>query len=191
MAEPLTLIRDWIEDARAAGAPLPDAFQLATAEPGGAPSVRTVIVKEVDESGLVVVTSLGSRKARELLRNPRCALVAWWPSLGRQLRVAGRAQPLERATAERIWAARGVPNRLASLVSHQGQEIESLDELRAAAAAAHARHGDDIPCPYGWGGFRVLPEAVELWTEAEDRLQERVEFLRAADGSWSRRLLAP
>jgi pyridoxamine 5'-phosphate oxidase len=84
-----------------------------------------------------------------------------------------------------------MPNRLASLVSHQGQEIESLEELRTAAAEAHARHGEDIPCPYGWGGFRVLPEAVEFWTEAEDRLQERVELLRTADGSWRRRLLAP
>jgi pyridoxamine 5'-phosphate oxidase len=191
MTDPLPLIRDWIEEAGATGAPLPNAFHLATAEPGGAPSVRTVIVKEVDDRGLVVVTSLGSRKARELLRNPRCALVAWWPGLGRQLRVAGHAQPLERATAERIWAARGVSNRLASLVSHQGQEIESLEELRTAAAEAHARHGEDIPCPYGWGGFRVLPEAIEFWTEAEDRLQERVELLRTADGSWRRRLLAP
>ena len=191
MTEPLTLIRDWIEDARTAGTSLPDAFQLATAEPGGAPSVRTVIVKEVDDRGLVITTALDSRKARELLRNPRCALVAWWPGLGRQLRVAGRAVPLERATAERIWAGRGVPNRLASLVSPQGQEIASLDELRSAAARATARHGEDIPCPYGWGGFRVIPDAIELWTEAEDRMQERIEFLRAADGSWRRRMLAP
>ena len=191
MTNPLPLIREWIQAARAAGVPLPDAFQLATAEPGGAPSVRTVIVKEVDDRGLVLVTSLGSRKARELSRNPRCALVAWWPALGRQLRVAGRALPLERETAERIWATRGIPNRLASLVSPQGLEIESLDELRAAAAAAHARHGESIPCPYGWGGFRVLPDAVEFWTEAEDRLQERIELLQAADGSWRRRQLAP
>ena len=191
MTDPLPFIRDWIEAARSAGAPLPEAFQLATAEPGGAPSVRTVIVKEVDDRGLVVTTSLGSRKARELLRNPRCALVAWWPLIGRQLRIAGRAQPLERDTAERIWAERGTPNRLASLVSPQGQEIDSLDELRTAAAAAQARHGESIPCPYGWGGFRVIPDAVEFWIEAEDRLQERVELLLAADGSWRRRLLAP
>lgn len=191
MDHPLPIIREWIEAARSAGVPLPDAFQLATAEPGGAPSLRTVIVKEVDERGLVVTTALASRKARELSRNPRCALVAWWPALGRQLRVAGRAEPLERATAERIWAARGTTNRIASLVSPQGQEIESLDELRAEAAAARKRHGDDVPCPYGWGGFRVLPDAVELFTEADDRLQERVELLRLADGGWRRRMLAP
>ena len=109
----------------------------------------------------------------------------------RQVRIEGSAEALDRATAERIFAARGRENQLQTIVSPQGEEIEDLDDLRTALAAAEDRYRDQpVPCPEDWGAVRVVPALAEFWEEAPDRMQDRLEYRRNG-GGWDIRRLAP
>jgi pyridoxamine 5'-phosphate oxidase len=118
-------------------------------------------------------------------------MVLHWPSLGRQVRLAGRAEAAERALAEELFRLRDRPHQLQSLVSRQGEPVEDLDAMRARLAATRERVGDDpVPCPPDWGAVRVHPAAIEYWVWSADALHERV-VLDRPGGTWRARRLAP
>jgi pyridoxamine 5'-phosphate oxidase len=179
--DPIDQLRDWLDAARAAREPDPQAMSLATVSADGVPSVRTVSMKELDGRGLVFTTSLASRKARELELTGRAAASFWWPRMRRQARVAATAERLPRADDERLFATRPRPHQLATIASPQGEPIDDLEPLRERAP---------LECPPDFGGFRLVPHVIEFWEERSDRLHERVEHRRGA-GGWSSRRLAP
>jgi pyridoxamine 5'-phosphate oxidase len=188
---PLELLARWIEEAKEGQVPAPGAMTLATATADGRPSARMVSLKRLEDEALVFTTALWTRKADELRRNPRVALVFFWPTLGRQARVEGRAELAERELAEELFAGRPRDHQLQALVSHQGEEIEGLDPLRERLEELRAQAADEpIPRPEDWGAIRVVPDRVELWEEAPDRLHER-HLYEAVDGGWRHALLAP
>lgn len=150
-----------------------------------------VSLKRLSGEGLIFTTALWTRKARELRDNPYAAGTFYWPVLGRQVRVEGRAEIAERALAEELFAERPRSHRLQAHVSRQGEEIESLDQLRDRLEALRAELGEGpVPCPKDWGAVRLRPERVEFWREGEDRLHSRRLFERTANG-WRHTLLAP
>jgi pyridoxamine 5'-phosphate oxidase len=189
-ADPIELLGDWVEEARQRGALHPAAVAFVTASPDGRPSARTVTMKRIEDGALVFTSALWTRKAREIEANPQVALLFHWPSLGRQAHVTGEAAFAERALAEELFDERDVGHRLQTIVSRQGEPIDGLDPLRDRLA--HLVEVQEAPpaCPEDWGALRVLPEAVELWREAPDRLHERRLFRRDGDG-WTETLLAP
>ena len=188
---PLETLGRWLEQAREADVPAPGAMTLVTATSEGRPSARIVTLKRLEADALVFTTALWTRKAEELRRNPRIAAVFFWPTLGRQARVEGRAEIADRELAEELFAARPRDRQLQAIVSRQGDEIEGLDGLRARLAAREAELGaDPVPCPEDWGAVRIVPERVEFWEEAPDRLHDRQMYERAGDG-WRRAQLAP
>jgi pyridoxamine 5'-phosphate oxidase len=164
---------------------------LVTATADGAPSARVVSLKRLEADALVFTTALWSRKARELRLNPKLAVVFHWPARGRQVRIEGRGEVAERELAEELFAGRPRDHQLQAHVSHQGEEIESVGALRTQLEALDAELGDrPVPCPEDWGAIRIVPDRVELWEEAADRLHERRLF--EADGvEWRQSLLAP
>ncbi len=175
-----------------AGAPLDGtAAVLATASPDGVPSARFVLVKEVGEDGFFVYTNYESRKARELDANPRAALCVHWPEIGVQIRVEGR---VERAPAERsdaYFAARPRESQLGAWASTQSQPIESREALLARFAALETQHeGLPVPRPPHWGGYRLVPERIEHWKNADHRLHDRFLYVREGAG-WRVTRLAP
>jgi len=189
--QPLALVEAWLEDARESGEPAPAAMALATVSAKGEPSVRIVSLKEVDASGLVFTTSLGSRKGQDLDAAPSAALTFWWPRTRRQVRAAGAADLLSRDAAERLYSSRSLRHRLQTLVSPQGEPIESLERLRGELDELERRYRDaPPPCPDWFGAVRVVPSVLEFWEERADRLHERVEY-RRGDGGWTSRRLAP
>lgn len=188
--DPIERLSAWLEDARASGLDQPEAATLSTASAGGVPAARTVSVKRVERRGLAFGTTLTGRKAAELAANPRAALTFWWEAIGRQVRVEGRVEALPRDEVEALWAERGRANRLATVISRQGEPLASREELEAAYDEADAAYGDEIPCPHDWGAFRVVPETVELWQQDDRRLIVRERFTRAGDG-WRSTLLQP
>jgi pyridoxamine 5'-phosphate oxidase len=191
VTRPLETLTRWLQDARAAGLTEHDAVALATVGAAARPSVRTVSLRRVEEDGLIFTTALWTRKARELRDNPHVALLLYWPSLGRQVGVAGRAEPAERALAEELFARRDRPHQLQALVSRQGEPVAELAPMRARLAEVRREVGDDlIPCPPDWGAFRVRPDAVEYWTADPDALHDRV-LLDRDDGGWRLTRLAP
>jgi pyridoxamine-phosphate oxidase len=187
---PLSLLREWIEDARARGLPQPASAAFVTVGEGGAPSARTVTVKRVEDDALVLTTAKWTRKARELDANPQVALLFHWPELGRQVHVAGRAGWADRALAEELFDERDALHRLQTVVSRQGEPVADLDHLRDRLAHLARVQETPPPCPEDWGALRVRPAAVELWREADDRIHERRLFARDGD-DWDVSLLSP
>jgi pyridoxamine 5'-phosphate oxidase len=188
--DPLVLFERWYQEAVRAGLTEPDAMALATATPDGRPSVRFVLYRGLSGGGLRFFTNFGSRKGGELQANPRAAAVFYWDVLGRQVRVEGRVERLDDAEADAYFASRPRGHQLAALASPQSRPIAHA-ELRARYAALEAEHaGRDVPRPATWGGFRLIPDRVELWTRGEFRLHERVAYTLGPDG-WREEQIAP
>jgi pyridoxamine 5'-phosphate oxidase len=188
---PLEQLNRWLANAREAGVEAPMAMTLATADADGRPSARVVSLKRLEGDRLVFTTALWTRKVEELRINPRVAAVFFWPGLGRQVRVEGRAAIAERGLAEELFVERPRSHQLQALVSRQGEEIESLDQLRGRLEAPRAKLGEGaVPCPEDWGAVRLTPDCVEYWEEGDDRLHRRELFQASADG-WRQTLLAP
>jgi pyridoxamine 5'-phosphate oxidase len=181
----------WIADAVAAGVTEPNAMVVATADEHGRPSARTVLLKGLDERGFVFYTNFGSRKGRELAANPQASLVFPWIALQRQLLAAGPVERVADDEADAYFASRPVGSRLGAHASPQSRPVGSRAELERARDEAAARFGDDPPRPEGWGGFRLVPDRVEVWQGRPDRLHDRFQWTRSADGSWLVERLAP
>jgi pyridoxamine 5'-phosphate oxidase len=191
-ADPLALVADWYGEAVAAGLPEPDAMALATATPEGGPSVRFVLFKGIDSDGVRFYTNYESRKGRELAQNPRAAIAIWWQALQRQVRMEGPVEPLPAGESDAYFAGRARASRIGAWASLQGRTIPDREWLDARVAEADARFGDDeVPRPPYWGGYRLVPEVVELWEGRPSRLHDRRHFLRRPDASWSEERLSP
>jgi pyridoxamine 5'-phosphate oxidase len=186
--DPLRQFRRWFGEAPADGVAVPEAMTLATATAEGRPSARMVLLKQADERGFAFYTNLESRKARELDENPHAALLFHWA--GRQVRVEGAVEPATREESEAYFRTRPLGSRLAAWASPQSRPLADRDELDRRFAEAVATHGDDVPLPPHWGGFRVVPDAYEFWQHGDDRLHDRVRYDRVGDG-WRRTRLAP
>jgi pyridoxamine 5'-phosphate oxidase len=190
--DPIRQVAAWLEEARAAGIALPEATTLATADAEGRPSARMVLLKGVDERGLSFFTNRESRKAEELARNPRAALVLYWQPLHRQVRVEGRVEPIDDEESLAYFRTRPRGSRLAAWASPQSRPLGDRAELEGRYRAVEERFGgvEELPLPPFWGGYRVVPDAVELWHGRENRLHDRVRYERSG-GGWIRGRLAP
>jgi pyridoxamine 5'-phosphate oxidase len=169
----------------------PTAFALATATRDGRPSVRTVLLKDVDERGFVFYTNYNSRKARELADSGRAGLLFYWPSLVRQVRVDGAVEKVSEAESDSYFASRPVESRWSVYASSQSEVIESRAALESRYEVARQMYGDSIPRPAWWGGYRVLPDEFEFWQGRPSRLHDRLRYQRQEDGTWRRDRLAP
>jgi pyridoxamine 5'-phosphate oxidase len=179
MVDPISRFRSWQKAAARAGAPIPDAMVLATADRRGRPSARYVLLKEASARGFVFYTNDQSRKGDEMRANKRVALVFYWDQTGRQVRIEGKVKVLPAAEADAYWADRPVGSRYASAASAQSRPVQSRAALLERYAALEAEFPDgDIPRPAHWKGYLVEPDAIEFWTRAEPRLHERELFTR-------------
>ena len=189
--DPLALFDQWFREARQAGVKVPEAMTLATADADGAPSARMVLLKGVDDEGFLFYTGYDSRKARELERNPRAALVFYWRPLGKQVRVEGRVERVSKPESAAYFATRPRGSQLAAWASHQSRPLESRDELeRRYTELEREYEGRDVPLPPHWGGFRLRPERIEFWQHRDNRLHDRICYTRAREG-WSAERLSP
>jgi pyridoxamine 5'-phosphate oxidase len=164
---------------------------LATADARGRPSARMVLLKGFDQRGFVFYTNYGSRKARELEANPRAALCFYWPSIDEQVRVEGPVARVSAEESDAYFARRDRSSRLGAWASRQSEPLPSRSHLLGRVVRVGARHPvGAVPRPPFWGGFRLVPEAIEFWRSRLHRLHDRVLYTRAGDG-WTRRRLYP
>lgn len=191
--DPLHQLASWIAEAEHAGHRQPTAFALATADADGRPAVRYVLVRDVTADGLRFYTNRESAKGLDLAVNPRAAAAFWWERTNRQVRLSGRVTTVDEAETAAYWATRPRGHQLAAWASAQSQPIPGRAKLESRMEAMAARFGPDqpIPLPPFWGGFRLEPDVVEFWESREDRLHDRIECRRSADGTWVRRRLQP
>ena len=179
-----------MKDAGTAGVADPRAVAFVTVGADGRPTARTVSLKRLEEDALVFTSALWTRKAREVEANPRVALLFHWAAIGRQVHIAGRAAVAERALAVELFDERDLAHRVQTIVSRQGEPIDDLDTMRARHAHLMAALEAPPERPPDWGAIRVVPDAVELWREAPDRLHDRQLYERTDEG-WRCSRLAP
>jgi len=190
-ADPLELFAAWFAAAEAATIPNVNAMTLATVGDGGRPAARIVLLKELDERGFVFFTSYESRKAHELEASGRAALLFYWQPFERQIRVEGVVERLEADRSDAYFATRPLGSRIGAIASPQSQPLASRAELEAKIAAVEASLAGAEPTrPTTWGGYRVVPDALEFWQGQPSRLHDRVLYAATPSG-WSRTRLAP
>jgi pyridoxamine 5'-phosphate oxidase len=169
----------------------PCAMTLATSTRQGAISARVVLLRGLSDAGFVFYTNYDSRKGEQLAENPRAALVVYWDYLERQVRVEGTVARVDRALSEQYFRARPRGSQLSAAVSAQSTVVPSRHDLERQVAELSRKLGDEpVPLPDNWGGYCVRPERVEFWQGRENRLHDRILYLRKADG-WAIRRLAP
>ena len=190
--DPMALFNEWLAEAGRKEPNDPNAVSVATVDDDGMPDVRMVLLKDTDARGFVFYTNLESAKGRQLAANPKAALLFHWKSLRRQVRVRGPVSLVSAAEADAYWATRARPAQLGGWASAQSEPLPDRLALEKKIAEYGLRFGlGKVPRPPHWSGYRLTPVAVELWRNREDRLHERELYSRAADGSWTVRLLNP
>lgn len=191
-ADPMALFATWFEQARAADLFDPTAMTLATADPLGKPSARTVLLKGFDDRGFRFYTNYDSRKGREINANPHAALVFWWDRLERQVRIEGEIAPIPPADSDSYFTSRPRGSRIGAHASPQSRVIADRQTLERAYEQTVERFGDDgpVPRPAHWGGYNLSPRAIEFWQGRRNRLHDRLVY-RRSDQRWRLQRLAP
>lgn len=190
--DPVVAVQEWLSDARAAGLPGADTMIVATATPDGRPAARAVILRGLDARGFVFYTDTRSRKGRELAANPHAALVLVWDELERQVRVEGRVEEVAPGESNAYFAGRPRGHQLGAWVSRQSEPLGAREQLEERMREVTEQfEGADVPRPPYWGGYRVVPEEIELWEGRPNRLHDRTRYRREADGGWTAERLWP
>jgi pyridoxamine 5'-phosphate oxidase len=193
-AEAMVGFRQLLDEAKASGDPEPNAMTLATVGAGGRVSSRTVLLKGFDERGFVFYSNVDSRKGIELREHHQVALLFHWRHIrhGVQVRIEGPALPVTDEEADRYFASRPRMSQIGAWASDQSRTLASREDFEARIAEVEARfEGQAVPRPPHWSGYRVEPDAIELWYGAEFRLHERYLYERLDDGTWGKRMLFP
>ncbi|MEN3000447.1 MAG: pyridoxamine 5'-phosphate oxidase [Armatimonadota bacterium] len=190
--DPIRQLQRWLQEAIEAGLIEPYAMCVATADEQGRPDARFVLLRRIDERGLVFYTNGNSPKAQQLRANPHAAVVFWWGELERQVRVQGTVEQVSDTEADAYFATRPRGHQLAAWASPQSQVIPSRQVLEARMAELEREfEGQDVPRPPYWTGYRIVPHTFEFWQGRRNRLHDRLRYTRQHDGSWKIERLAP
>lgn len=192
-AEPLALFRAWMKEAEASEPADPEAMAVATVDAQGLPNVRMILLKGADERGFVFYTNCESAKGEELAANPKAALLFYWKSLGRQIRIRGPVEAATEAEADTYFATRHRESRIGACASAQSRPLASRAALEAEVERLSKQFGGGaIPRPVYWCGYRLVPLEIEFWRSGAFRLHDRIVFRRASPRDpWTKIRLYP
>lgn len=189
--EALDRVRRLLDRARVTSLREPAAMTLATVDKRGRPSARVVLLRGVDERGFVFYTQSISAKGKDLEANPRAALCFYWDPLGEQLRVEGDVQRLPDTETDRYWFGRPRESRIGAWASLQSETLDRRQTLEERFAEYESRfESEEVPRPERWGGYRVIPDRIELWRSRPARLHERSVY-ELVGSDWTFRMLYP
>lgn len=189
-ADAIELFTRWFDDARNSTIREANAMTLATVDSDGRPSARIVLLKDYDRAGFTFYTNYDSRKGRAIAHESRVALLFFWDTLERQVRIEGLAHKVDREESAAYFATRPRASQLGAWASDQSDVIESRATLERAYARLDHEFPHDVPLPPHWGGYRVTPSVIEFWQGRSSRLHDRLRYERAGD-AWRRERLSP
>lgn len=189
--DPYALFDEWFREAGDAGALQPDAVTLATATHSGTPSARMVLFKGLEDGAFVFYSNYGSRKGRDLAHNNRAALVFFWSIVRHQVRVSGTVRKLARDASAEYFHSRPRGSQLSALASRQSRVVASRDVLEKAVLRLATKHPGEVPLPRDWGGYALTPRWIEFWEHRDDRLHDRLRYVRQPAGRWRLERLSP
>jgi pyridoxamine 5'-phosphate oxidase len=185
-------LQGWLNQAVSAGVPEPNAMVLATSNPDGRPSSRTVLCKGLDQRGVVFYTNYTSTKSHDLTATRYASATFPWYSLHRQVHVRGEVEKVDITETAEYWASRPRGSQLGAWASPQSRRVEGRRSLDTALSSIERRFADveEIPFPPHWGGWRIRPDVVEFWQGRQDRMHDRLCYVRTDDG-WHIERVAP
>lgn len=188
---PMSQFKRWFDEAVTAKLPEPNAMTLATVGADGQPSARIVLLKGIDDRGFTFFTNYESRKGLDLAANPRAALLFHWVQLERQVRVEGIVEKVADDESDAYFASRPLGSRVGAWASEQSREVPGRDVLEQRELEYRSKFGDNPPRPPHWGGYRLVPTAMEFWQGRPSRLHDRIAYRVQPGGAWQIVRLSP
>jgi pyridoxamine 5'-phosphate oxidase len=189
--DPFGLFDHWFKEAVELGSLQADAMALATVSAKGEPSARMVLFKGIEDGAFLFYTNYESRKGRDLAENNRAALVFHWSPARHQVRASGTVRRQSSAESDAYFQSRPRGAQLSALASRQSRVVRSREVLEQAVLKLAAQHPDEVPRPARWGGYALRPRWIEFWESREDRLHDRIRYVRSTGGTWRMERLAP
>lgn len=191
-ADPVVEFESWFQQAIKLELELPNAMVLATVTSEGKPAARYVLLKSFDKAGFVFFTHSVSAKGQQIAGTPHAALVFYWSPIHRQVRIEGRIERVSDEEADEYFASRPYGSRISVWVADQSSTIESREFMEQRVALLEEQYSDEnVPRPDTWVGYRVIPENIEFWQGRENRLHDRIHYLKDETGNWCKSRLAP
>jgi pyridoxamine 5'-phosphate oxidase len=189
--DPIQQFRTWFDEALRSEVLDANAMALATVAADGTPSARTVLLKEIDDRGLVFFTHYTSPKGEDLAVHPQASVLFYWAPLERQVRVTGSVERVDAAASDAYFASRPRDSQIAAWAARQSSELPDRATLERRYQEIAAKYeGQEVPRPPEWGGYRVMPRRMEFWQGRPKRLHDRIVYVKSGTG-WERRRLAP
>ena len=191
--DPIKLFEIWMEKAKQTEPNDPNAVALATSSKNNVPSVRMVLLKGFNKDGFVFYTNLNSRKGNELKKNPNASMCFHWKSLLRQVRITGTVSLVSDDVADEYYSSRAYESRIGAWASNQSQELKNRDELINSIKVYKNKYSDEtkVPRPKYWSGWNLNPQNIEFWLDGENRIHERLLYIKSQNGLWNKALLSP
>ena len=191
--DPFKLFENWFDEAKKKEINDPNALALGTADNNGVPSVRMVLLKDFDKNGFVFYTNLNSQKGNELKENPNAYMCFHWKSLLRQIRIAGTIKLVDDKTADDYYNTRAYESRIGAWASKQSKELKNRDQLDNSIEEYKKKYADKnkVPRPNYWSGWNLSPSSIEFWLDGDNRIHERLKYIKNYKGEWIRSLLSP
>ena len=191
--DPIQLFENWMEEAKKTEPNDPNAVALATSNKNNVPSVRMVLLKDFNQNGFVFYTNLESQKGHELKENPNVAMCFHWKSLLRQIRVNGTVSLVPNEVADEYYNSRSYESRIGAWASKQSKELKNRDLLDKSIEEYKKKYADKnkVPRPNNWSGWNLSPSSIEFWLDGDNRIHERLKYIKNLKGEWIRSLLSP
>tara|TARA_B100000424_G_scaffold221648_1_gene180756 strand:- start:1374 stop:2000 length:627 start_codon:yes stop_codon:yes gene_type:complete len=190
---PIDLFKNWFDEAKKTEINDPNAVAIATSDINSVPSVRMVLLKDFSSAGFVFYTNLNSKKSGDLKINPYASMCFHWKSLLRQIRIVGKINSVDKNEADEYFKSRAYGSRIGAWASNQSQTLKNRDELYNRIEEFKKMYPDknNVPRPSYWSGWNLNPETIEFWVDGENRIHERLQYVKTNKGNWEKNLLSP